>query len=308
MNRQASVIWNGTLREGAGTMRTESRALDDMQYSFRTRFAEGVGTNPDELIAASIGGCFSMALSNELGRSGFHPQQIETTATATLEDLAAGWTVTRIQLDVRATVPNVSQSDFHGSGALREGDMSHRASSQHQHQHECHPQLMMPPLTVGLGKLRLHATRGSCPERALEISELRYRRLFETAQDGILILDADTGKIIDANPFFLDLLDYPFESIIGLQLWEIGLFDDIDANKAAFAKLQTEEYIRYENHPLRGKDGKVVAVEFVSNVYFVGAEKVIQCNIRDIASVLRLKRRPEPGSRRSRSREKQRTT
>ena len=141
---------------------------------------------------------------------------------------------------------------------------------------------MMPPFTVGLGKLRLHATRDSCPERALEISELRYRRLFETAQDGILILDGDTGKIIDANPFFLDLLGYPFESIIGLQLWEIGLFDDIDANKAAFEKLQTEEYIRYENHPLRGKDGKVVAVEFVSNVYFVGAEKVIQCNIRDI--------------------------
>ena len=78
-------------------------------------------------------------------------------------------------------------------------------------------------------------------------------------------------------------LDYPFESIIGRELWEIGLFDDIDANKAAFEKLQTEEYIRYENHPLRTKDGKVVAVEFVSNVYFVGAEKVIQCNIRDIS-------------------------
>ena len=98
---------------------------------------------------------------------------------------------------------------------------------------------MMPPPTVGLGKLRLHASRGSCPERALEISELRYRRLFETAQDGILILNGDTGKIIDANPFLLDLLDYPFESIIGRQLWEIGLFNDIDANKAAFARLQT---------------------------------------------------------------------
>ncbi len=141
---------------------------------------------------------------------------------------------------------------------------------------------MMPLLTVGPGKLRLHASRESSAELALEISELRYRRLFETAQDGILILNGDTGKIIDANPFFLDLLDYPFESIIGLQLWEIGLFDDIDANKAAFEKLQTEEYIRYENHPLRTKGGKVVAVEFVSNVYFVGAEKVIQCNIRDI--------------------------
>ena len=142
---------------------------------------------------------------------------------------------------------------------------------------------MMPPLTVGLGKLRLHPTRESCPEQALEISELRYRRLFETAQDGILILCVDTGKIIDANPFLLDLLGYPFESIIGRELWEIGLFDDIDANRAAFAKLQTEEYIRYENHPLRAKDGKVVAVEFVSNVYFVGAEKVIQCNIRDVS-------------------------
>jgi osmotically inducible protein OsmC len=73
MDRKASVIWNGALREGTGTIRTESRALDDMQYSFRTRFSEGVGTNPDELIAASLGGCFSMALSNELGASGYHP-------------------------------------------------------------------------------------------------------------------------------------------------------------------------------------------------------------------------------------------
>ena len=96
----------------------------------------------------------------------------------------------------------------------------------------------------------------------------------------ILILDGNTGKIIDVNPFLLDLLDYPFYSIIGLELWEIGLFDDIAANKAAFEKLQTEEYVRYDNHPLRAKGGKVVAVEFVSNVYFVGAERVIQCNIR----------------------------
>ena len=87
MDRKASVIWNGTLREGTGTLSTESGVLADTQYSFRTRFAEGRGTNPDELIAASLGGCFSMALSNELGLSGFHPQRIETTATATLEDL-----------------------------------------------------------------------------------------------------------------------------------------------------------------------------------------------------------------------------
>ena len=124
--------------------------------------------------------------------------------------------------------------------------------------------------------------RGNSLELALKVSELRYRRLFETAQDGILILDANTGKIIDVNPFLLDLLDYPFESIIGLQLWEIGLFEDIAANQAAFEKLRTEEYIRYENHPLRTKAGKQIQVEFVSNVYFVGSDKVIQCNIRDI--------------------------
>jgi len=125
--------------------------------------------------------------------------------------------------------------------------------------------------------------RGNSLELALEVSELRYRRLFETAQDGILILDADTGKIIDVNPFLLDLLDYPFESMVGLRLWEIGQFKDIAANQAAFKALQTNEYIRYENLPLRTKTGKEIQVEFVSNVYFVGSDKVIQCNIRDIS-------------------------
>jgi PAS domain S-box-containing protein len=136
---------------------------------------------------------------------------------------------------------------------------------------------------ISQGNLMPASGRGNSLELALEVSELRYRRLFETAQDGILILDADSGKIIDVNPFLLDLLDYPFESVIGLQLWEIGLFEDIAANQAAFEKLQTEEYIRYENHPLRTKGGKQIQVEFVSNVYFVGSAKVIQCNIRDIS-------------------------
>jgi len=81
-------------------------------HSFRKSFDEGIGTNPDELIAASLGGCFSMALSNELGLSGFHPKNIETTATATLEDLTEGWTVTHIQLDVHANVPDASQARF----------------------------------------------------------------------------------------------------------------------------------------------------------------------------------------------------
>jgi osmotically inducible protein OsmC len=112
MNRNASAVWKGTFHDGEGKLTTESGVLSETQYSYRTSFADGIGTNPDELIAASLGGCFSMALSNELGLSGFHPESIETTATATLEDLAAGWTVTRMQLDVHASVPDASQARF----------------------------------------------------------------------------------------------------------------------------------------------------------------------------------------------------
>ncbi len=119
---------------------------------------------------------------------------------------------------------------------------------------------------------------------AVRLSELRYRRLFETAQDGILILDANSGEIMDVNPFLIDLLDYPFEELRGRKLWEIGQFQDIAANRAAFETLQQNEYIRYENLPLRRRDGKQIQVEFVSNVYWVETEKVIQCNIRDIAA------------------------
>jgi PAS domain S-box-containing protein len=119
---------------------------------------------------------------------------------------------------------------------------------------------------------------------ALRISELRYRRLFETAQDGILILDADSGEITDVNPFLIDLLDYPFDELRGRKLWEIGQFKDIAANRAAFKNLQENEYIRYENLPLRRRDGKRIHVEFVSNVYWVEEHKVIQCNIRDITT------------------------
>jgi osmotically inducible protein OsmC len=112
MNRNASAVWRGNLRGGDGTLTTESGVLSKTQFSHGTIFAEGIGTNPDELMAASLGGCFSMALSRELGLCGFHPERIETTATATLEDLAAGWTVTHMQLDVRASVPDASQARF----------------------------------------------------------------------------------------------------------------------------------------------------------------------------------------------------
>jgi PAS domain S-box-containing protein len=128
---------------------------------------------------------------------------------------------------------------------------------------------------------------------ASRISELRYRRLFETAQSGILILDANSGEIMDVNPFLIDLLDYPFEELRGRKLWEIGQFKDIAANRSAFEKLQQNEYIRYENLPLRRKDGKQIQVEFVSNVYWVEADKVIQCNVREIT--VRAERQPGSG-------------
>jgi PAS domain S-box-containing protein len=120
-------------------------------------------------------------------------------------------------------------------------------------------------------------------EERLRASELNYRRLFETAKDGILILDAKTGKVTDANPFLVNLLGYSLDELIGAQLWEIGPFKDIKECKLAFAELQEKEYIRYESLPLETKDGRSIAVEFVSNVYALSAGRhVIQCNIRDI--------------------------
>jgi len=117
---------------------------------------------------------------------------------------------------------------------------------------------------------------------ALKASEARYRRLFETAQDAILILDEKSGTIIDANPFVIDLLGYSLGELIGKELWQIGLFGDKEQSKAAMGELQQTGYIRYEDMPLETKQGKRVEVEFVSNSYMVGDQKVIQCNIRDI--------------------------
>jgi PAS domain S-box-containing protein len=117
---------------------------------------------------------------------------------------------------------------------------------------------------------------------ALHESENRYRRLFETARDGILILDADTGKITDVNPFLINILGYSYGEFLGKQLWEIGSIKDIEARKIAFSELQTKDHIRYEDLPLKTKDGRSIDFEFVCNVYQVDNNRVIQCNIRDI--------------------------
>ncbi len=119
-------------------------------------------------------------------------------------------------------------------------------------------------------------------EEVQQASEIRYRRLFESTHDGILILDAGTGQIVDANPFLINLLGFSHEQFLGKKIWEIGFFRDIVANKDNFEELQRKEHIRYENLPLQTADGRSINVEFVSNVYMGDNKKVIQCNIRDI--------------------------
>jgi diguanylate cyclase (GGDEF)-like protein/PAS domain S-box-containing protein len=120
-------------------------------------------------------------------------------------------------------------------------------------------------------------------EVLLAVSESRYRRLFEAAQDGILILDAGSGMIKDVNPFLIDLLGYSREQFIKKKIWEIGFFKDLTANEDKFIELQQKLYVRYENLPLKTADGRMIYVEFVSNVYLVDNRKVIQCNIRDVS-------------------------
>ncbi|MGI8733926.1 MAG: ATP-binding response regulator [Pyrinomonadaceae bacterium] len=119
-------------------------------------------------------------------------------------------------------------------------------------------------------------------QEGLQSSEIRYRRLFESARDGILILNAVTLKITDVNPFMSELLGYSREEFLGKELWEIGLFSDKEASQHAFRELQLKGYLRYEDLPLQNREGNPREVEFVSNVYQEDSRQVIQCNIRDI--------------------------
>ena len=117
--------------------------------------------------------------------------------------------------------------------------------------------------------------------QALAASELRYRRLFESARDGILILDAVTGVVVDANPYLLALMGFTRDQVLGRTIWDLGFLRDVWANEQKFDELQKTEYVRYDNLPLEAHDGRRIEVEFVSNVYLVDGHKVVQCNIRD---------------------------
>ena len=126
-------------------------------------------------------------------------------------------------------------------------------------------------------------------KQSVQNSEIRYRRLFEAAQDGILILDAETGMIVDVNPFLIKLLGYSKEEFLDRAIWDIGVFKDIVASKESFLELQQKEYVRYEDLPLETVNRCSIEVEFISNVYLVGTQKVIQCNIRENAESKQVK-------------------
>ena len=116
----------------------------------------------------------------------------------------------------------------------------------------------------------------TCTEQALRASELSYRRLFEAAKDGILILDVDTGRINDVNPFLFKLLGFSRSEMVGKTVGELSPFKDIESNQAMLERLQQHRYVRYEDLPLETRDGRKIAVEFVSNVYQAGDLELIR--------------------------------
>jgi len=127
-------------------------------------------------------------------------------------------------------------------------------------------------------------------EQKLTVSEIRYRRLFEAAKDGILILDSETGRIMDVNPFLIELLGYSKEQFVEKAIWEIGFFRDIIANYDKFLELRQTGFVRYDDLPLETAEGRKINVEFVSNVYIEGDHSVIQCNIRDITKRVKIEK------------------
>ncbi|MGA9049502.1 MAG: sensor domain-containing diguanylate cyclase [Dehalococcoidia bacterium] len=125
----------------------------------------------------------------------------------------------------------------------------------------------------------------------LKASEAKFRRLFETAEHGILVLDGDTGRIEDVNPYMIKILGYSQEEIVGKRLLELGAFKDVDRGKEACRALQSKDYICYENLPLQTKEGRLFEVELISSVFVVDNARLIQCSIRDITEKEQLKRK-----------------
>jgi len=146
--------------------------------------------------------------------------------------------------------------------------------------------MTLSPKTLSQQSLLIHQTaprtKNKPRQQKLKVSEIRNRRPLETTQDGVLVLEADTGKIIDVNPSLIEMLSYSRKEFLGKQLWKIDLFKEILPNKHAFKQLHEKKYMRHEHLPLKTRDGKSIDVEFVSYTYLANGREVIHCNIRDI--------------------------
>ena len=140
------------------------------------------------------------------------------------------------------------------------------------------------PAYTSSATLLASETSEQLARNALRVSEIRYRRLFEAARDGILLLNVDTAQIEDVNPYLVELLGYSHAEFLGKKLWEVGLFADVEESKDMFARLQATGYVKYDDLPLKTKAGTHVDVEFVSNAYDCEGVQVIQCNIRNITA------------------------
>jgi PAS domain S-box-containing protein len=185
---------------------------------------------------------------------------------------------------LRTELPDRIDSLIHSleRDAEWEGELEHTTRDGAQIIVESRMVLVREPGRAYVIEIVRDITERKLSEQAERASELRYRRLFESAKDGILILDADTGKIVDANPYLMTTLGYAYEELIGKELWEIGVFNDIAAARDSFVELRDKGYVRYDDLPLVTRAGVRTEVEFVSNVYLVGDAKVVQCNIRNI--------------------------
>jgi PAS domain S-box-containing protein len=200
--------------------------------------------------------------------------------------------LTRPLQELSKTAEQVARGDFEARAAVTTTDeVGLLAATVNQMLEEIHHwhthleemvRLRTEQLEQANGELWREISQRRQAEEVLAASETRYRRLFESAKDGILIIDADSGRIIDVNPYLMDLLEYSHAELLGKEFWQIGAFKDIAASREAFTVLQEEQYIRYEDLPLATKTGEIVEVEFVSNVYEVDHLRVIQCNIRNI--------------------------
>ena len=207
---------------------------------------------------------------------------------------ASNGSTTGVGVDYLAVVKAAHGASTEGAAETLSGiqDVLAGRSAEFTIEYPCHSpdeqrwfMLRATPLTGDAGGAvlaHINITARKRADVALHDSELRYRRLFESSKDGILILDAETGMVVDVNPFLIELLGFSRDQFLLKKVWELGFLKDIIANKANFLELQQKGYVRYQDLPLETADGRRSHVEFVSNVYLVDHQKVIQCNIRDI--------------------------